>query len=147
MEITFTKISDDEHAVRVKRPDDSVEEAVLVSRGYLQHDFAHLAVELEVPLARGYWGSVAAGAALDGMSIRSPEIGIAESLAGPMQGLVRDCKGINAYKAVLDRMQPALSSSELAERIHERVRVLLGRWRATPRGSEMVVQWPEPVAK
>ena len=143
MEIHFTKISSESHGVRVVRTNQTSEAVTLQTRGFLQHDIAHLALELEVPLKRGYWGSVAAGASLKGMDIRGQDIVVAESLAGPMHILVRDEAAMPAYKAVLDRAQPQLSSQNLAERIHERVRRLLGHWRATPFGEEMVIEWPE----
>lgn len=143
MEIHFTKLSQEQHAVKVIRADQSTEETVLESRGFIQHDFAHLAVEIEVPLKGGYWGSIAAGASLKGMDIRGKDIVVAESLAGPVQGLIRDDAGIDAYGALLERMQSQLASPDLARRIHERVRRLRGHWKATPYGSAMVFEWPE----
>ena len=143
MKIVFKKISDEEHVVKVFRQTNSTEEAILNSRNFLRHDFAHLAIEMEIPLSAAYWGSVAAGAALDGKALAGKEIVIAESLAGPVQILIRDNAGIEAYQDILDRMQPQLASRDLAERIHERARQLLGHWRATAYGSEMTVDWPE----
>ena len=144
MKIVFVKTSDDEHTVKVIRCDNSTEEAVLNSRSFLRHDFAHLAIEMEIPLSAGYWGSVAAGAALDGKSLAGREIAIAESLAGPIQTLIRSNSGIGAYQDILDKMQPQLASRNLAKRIHERARQLLGNWRATAYGSEMTIDWPIP---
>lgn len=148
MLIHFTKISDEKHAVKVLRSDGSSEEAVLKSREYFRHDLAHLAVEMEIPLRSGYWGSVAAGTALDGMQIKGREIGIAESLAGPVQTLMRKEAGVEEYKRVVDRSHTLLAplelaSPEIAERIHKRVRKLQGHWRATPYGGEMVIEWQE----
>ncbi len=145
MEIIFTKISDDEHRVNIIRHDHSEEEIILNSRSFLHHDFAHLAIELELPLASAYWGSVAAGATLDGKTLTGKEIIIAESLAGPFQTLIRNNDGIDAYQAILDNIQPSLSSRELAESIHERVRQLLGKWRATAYGKTMCIEWTEPL--
>ena len=144
MEIRYTKVSQDQHTIKIIRADQSTDEAVQESRSYLRHDFAHFAVEIEIPLRGGYWGSVAAGAKLNGMSIRGQDIVIAESLAGPVQGLVRDEKSrIQAYMAVLETMQPQLATQDLAARIHEQVRKLRGHWKATPYGSDMVFEWPE----
>lgn len=61
MDIIFTKISDEQHSVTVRRTDDSEDSTVLNSRSFLRHDLAHLAVESEVPLTKGFWGCVAAG--------------------------------------------------------------------------------------
>src|SRR5690606_26313958 len=65
MLITFTKISDEKHAVKITRSDGSTESAELESRSYLRHDLAHFAIELELPIRKGYWGCVAYGAAAD----------------------------------------------------------------------------------
>ena len=63
MQIDFHKTSDDEHTLQVRQADGSNERAALNSRSFLRHDLAHFAVELEVPLNEGYWGSVARGVA------------------------------------------------------------------------------------
>ena len=109
------------------------------------HDMGHMAVELEVPISRGYWGSVAAGVPLDGMSIAGPDIVTAESLAGSAQGLIRDEADKETFYSVLNRMQPELITQELACRIHERGRKLLGHWRATSFGGDMVIEWEDSV--
>jgi hypothetical protein len=129
--------------VRIQRTDGSTEEATLNTREFMRHDMAHMAVEMEVPIARGYWGSVAAGLPLDGMSITGPDIVIAESLAGPAQSLIRDEADKEMFYSVLARMQPELITQELAYRIHERGRKLLGHWRATPFGGDMVIEWED----
>lgn len=144
MKITFTKDSDLEHTVHIRRADNSTEKATLNTREFMRHDMAHMAVEMEVPIARGYWGSVAAGLPLDGMSITGTDIVIAESLAGPAQGLIRDEADKEMFYSVLSRMQPELITPELAYRIYERGRKLLGHWRATPFGGEMVIEWDVP---
>ena len=41
MKIVFKKISNEEHVVKVFRRDNSTEEAILNSRSFLRHDFAH----------------------------------------------------------------------------------------------------------
>ena len=144
MQIIFTKNSDQEHTVQIQRKDGSNEQAVLNTRSFLNHDLAHLAVELEVPLALGYWGSVAAGSALDGMAIKGADIVVAESLAGPVQGLIRDDADSKTFLDLLSRIQPELVTEDLANRIFERCRQLKGHWRATPFGDLMILEWPYP---
>ena len=143
MKITFTKDSDPEHTVRIQRADGSTEGATLNTREFMRHDMAHMAVEMEVPIARGYWGSVAAGIPLNGMGITGSDIVIAESLAGPVQGLIRDEADKETFYSVLSRIQPGLITQELAFRIHERGRKLLGQWRATPFSGDMVITWED----
>ena len=102
MQIIFTKISDEQHSLSVRRADDSTDLAVLNSRSFLRHDLAHLAVESELPLANGYWGSVASGAALSGKGMSGPELALAESLAGPVQTLMRLDSNLDKYVYVLE---------------------------------------------
>jgi len=142
VEISFTKLSDIEHKVRVTRSDGSVDEAVLNSRSFLRHDLAHLAVELEVPLRQGFWGSVASGAQLEGSGFGA-DIGMAESLAAPIQILMRTEAPVSRYLAVIGHLIPELASEDLAKRIHERARQLQGHWRATPYGESMEFTWQE----
>lgn len=141
MDIVFTKLSDVEHKVSIRRADDSEESTWLNSRSFLRHDLAHFAVESEIPIPRGYWGSVACGASLDGMMIRGSDILLAETLAGPVQTLMRTEADAAHFFSVLVRIQPELISEELAARIHAHGRRLEGHWQATPYGGEMRVNW------
>jgi len=143
MDILITKISDQQHSLRICRLDNSAEEAILNSRSFLRHDLAHLAVEMEVPLTRGYWGSVATGASLSGMDIRGQEIVIAEALSGPLQTLMRMEADIDEYSDILQRIQPELATEDLATRIWSRARQLQGHWKATWFGGEMAIHWPQ----
>lgn len=143
MQIRFTRLSDDQHRVEVTRADGSTEEATLPSREFLRHDFAHLAAESCVGLSKGYWGSVASGAGLDGSGMGGPEIQLAEALAGPIQTLLRTDANLKHYEATLARVLPDRDCRELAAKVHERGRQLQGHWRATPFGESMEVQWDE----
>lgn len=140
MQIVFTKISDHRHAVSVVRDDGSHDCVELNSRSFLRHDFAHFAVESEIPLLAGYWGSVADGAPLAG-NIESAEIWLAESLAGRVQTLMRVEAGVDKYLAALDSVVPELATANLAERIHEQIRQLRGHWRGTPYSGDMRICW------
>jgi hypothetical protein len=66
VEILFTKLSDERHGVQVNRVDGTLDQIELNTRSFLRHDFAHFAVEAEVPIRFGYWGSVADGVSLGG---------------------------------------------------------------------------------
>lgn len=142
MDILFTKLSDQQHRLTIRRHDGSEESAELNSRSFLRHDLAHLAVELEVPLARGFWSQIAAGAALDSKKFAG-DIKLAESLAGPVQTLMRIKAGKEQFLNVLQQVQPALASDDLAGRIRERGRQLQGHWQATAFGEDMHLIWPE----
>ena len=142
MKITFTKISDLNHAVSIIREDGSCDQHELNSRSFLRHDLAHYAVELEVPISSGYWGCVSDGAALSGEGVDGEEIWLAESLAGVVQTLMRTNAGPNDYRQHTDRVLGDRSSADLATRIHERIRQLRGHWKATPYGECMQLAWP-----
>lgn len=60
MDVCIEKLSAEEHRVSIRRLDGSKDSISLNSRSFLRHDFAHFAVESEVPIKMGYWGSVAA---------------------------------------------------------------------------------------
>ena len=142
MKILITKLSDEEHKLRVERGDGSADEAVLNSRSFLRHDLAHLAVELEVPLKGGFWGSVAGGNQLDGSDFGA-DIGVAEKLSGPVQTLMRTEADVDSYEKVLQYHVPQLASRDMAQRICERIRQLRGHWKATPFGATMELEWQE----
>ncbi len=147
MDIAFKKLSEQEHEVRICRADGSIDSAILNSRSFLRHDLAHLAVETQLSLARGYWGSVASGAALDGMEIRGPDIILAEKLAGPVQTLMRIGANDAQFYTALARILPELITPELASRIREHGRKLQGHWQGTVFGDEMQVIWQVPLSK
>ena len=141
MRIVFAKISDQRHAVEITRRDGTSERRELVSRDFLRHDLAHFAIELELPIRSGYWGSVACGASLDGEGVAGSEAELAEALAGPLQTLFRVEAGLDAYTDLLRKLAPG--RGDLAVRVHERIRRLRGHWKATPYGGEMELFWPE----
>lgn len=144
MDILFSKISDQEHALTIRRQDGSTESVVLNSRSFLRHDLAHLAVELELPLSGGFWGLVAGGAALGGEEFKGgPDLALAESLAGPIQTLLRTKADSEQFLDVLNRVCPDRASWDLAARIRERGRRLQGHWQATPYSDDMLVRWEE----
>jgi hypothetical protein len=143
MRVAFTKISDDRHAVTITRADGTSERIELESRSFLRHDLAHLAIELELPIRKGYWGCVASGASLTGTGVAGSEAGFAETLAGPIQTLFRTEAGPDAYAKLLGKLPPPYASGDLAARVHARVRQLRGHWKATPYGGDMELVWPE----
>lgn len=144
MKIEFTKLSAERHALTVARGDGSVESVELESRSMLRHDLAHLAVETQIPLRGGFWGHVARGAPLTGEGIEGTEAEVAETLAGPVQTLMREGAGQSRYRDLLERVAPHYASDELAGRICEHVRQLRGHWKATPYGAAMQLDWSEP---
>jgi hypothetical protein len=141
--IAFTKISDERHAVTITRTDGTAERLEVETREFLRHDLAHYAIEFERPIRKGFWGSIASGASLIGDGIIGSDAQLAESLAGPIQTLIRIDAGQDAYLELLKRFAATSDAQDLAARVHERVRQLRGHWKATPFGGEMELEWPE----
>lgn len=142
VKVTFTKLSDRRHSVRVVRADGTSESVELDSRSFLRHDLAHFAVEVELGLAAGVWGSVASGGSLSGQRLDGDDVALAETISGPMQTMMRTSAGPDQICDVLGRVAPAVASTDLAVRLHTRMRSLWGRWAATPYGGEMELAWP-----
>lgn len=75
MKVSIRKLSDKRHEVTVVRNDGSTATIERDSKDFLRHDLAHFAVEVEVGLEGGYWGSVAsASEVLDVLEAVVPEI-------------------------------------------------------------------------
>lgn len=142
MEIRFRKLSDRRHRVTVLRGDGTSDTVELDSKDFLRHDLAHLAVELEVGLRHGVWGSVAGGGTLDGVGLDGADMSLAERLAGPVQTLMRTGAGPEEIGAVLQRLAPDVAGGDLAQRLHGRLRAFAGHWAGTGYGEDMVLDWP-----
>ncbi len=141
--IEFEKLSAERHKLTVARNDRSIESVELESRSMLRHDLAHLVMESQMPLPRGFWGHVAQGAPLTGEGIEGQEAELAEALAGPAQTLMRDGADSEQYRELLERLAPHYAGDDLARRIYAHARQLLGHWRATHYGESMQLSWGE----
>jgi hypothetical protein len=141
--IVFTKLSDDRHSVTVTRTDGTCDSIEVPIREYLRHDLAHFAIESELPIRKGFWGCVAAGASLRGEGVGGKDAAFAEGLAGPLQTLFRTDAGLDAYAQLLKAAALASGGPDLALRVHECIRRLRGRWKATPYGGQMKLTWLE----
>jgi len=146
--VTFTKLSSERHRFGVVRADGSREALELESRSYLLHDWAHLAVEAELPIEDGFYCQLARGTALAVLNDHSrpfPSSGglaVAEALVGPMQSLHAGRLAVPAYLALVNERHPGLVDGELVERVRERLRRLEGHWKATPYAGDMTLVWP-----
>jgi hypothetical protein len=127
----------------VERADGTIESVELDSRSFLRHDLAHFAVEFELGLSEGVWGSVARGGTLSGGGLDGDDMALAETVSGPMQIMMRTSAAATEIYDVLCRVAPGNGSMDLAERLHARLRALAGHWAATPYGGEMELMWPK----
>lgn len=160
MHVLLTKISDSRHRVEVIRNDGSREKVELETRSFLVHDFVHYAVEATAGMTSGFFGMLAAGAPLsqvnDANATWDPDsqIGLAESIVGPMQTLMKGRSDADELIAGLEGMfvatgkkVPAWMTHDFIARVEEEYRRLWGAWKATPYSGQLVLVWPKPTPK
>ena len=148
--LRFTKLSDARHRFEYRRPDGSGEAIEMETRSLLSHDLLHYAVESEAGLRGSFYGilakvggyeelCVAGGTALGG------EVAITERGVGALQGAMRD-EGFDAdafaermaeYLDLYGERPPRWLTPNVLTRVKERMRELLGRWKATPYGGTL----------
>lgn len=129
----------------------------------MPHDLVHFAVERELGLREGFWGSVAAGAIFDGMHVlggrqrphaheRSRAVLKANQRGVPFAELlvelaVRVLKGERLENAPLPLDFPLAHTradrDALIQRLRPAVEEMHDRWRGVPLGATLTVQWPE----
>jgi hypothetical protein len=153
MRIGFRKLSDERHALTISRDQGSWETVECETRSYLTHDLLHYAVEAEVGVQSGFWGRLAAGATLAEMNDRtrsmSHEMAAIEQAVGALTASVKGrsaaevVAGMNRFASALGTTMPSWLDEELVLAVQERMRQLVGRWNATPRGSALELTWPE----
>ncbi|MBX5483226.1 MAG: hypothetical protein IRZ16_15500 [Myxococcaceae bacterium] len=158
MRILLSRLSNTHHRLEIVRDDGSRESADLVSRSFLLHDLLHFAVESEAGLKEGFWGLLARGTPLAKLNDRENamkafepgvELGLAESVVGPMTALVQgkiDAAGLvrafhEQFRVKADHVPDWLTEG-FVMRVMERMRRLLGQWKATRFGDRMELGWP-----
>ena len=155
MHVLLTKLSDLRHRVEVIRADGTREKAELETRSFLVHDFVHYAVEGISGMTSGFFGMLASGAPLrqlnDADATWDPDsqIGLAESVCGPMQGVMKGRSTAASLLAGLEEMftatgkqPPAWVTLKFIDQVHAEYARLSGAWKATPFQGQMVLVWP-----
>jgi hypothetical protein len=156
MRIVFRKLTDERHELAIVRDDGARETVTCETRSYLTHDLLHYAVERAAGLTTGFWGTLAAGATLARMNDRTQpapsaapeELATIERFVGAFSATAKGrapaevLAGMRRYAESLSAPLPAWLTEDLPAAVDERMRGLLGQWRATPRGGEMVLEWP-----
>ena len=156
MRILFHKISDERHALEIVRPDGSRDREECETRSFLVHDLLHYTVESEARLQGGFWGNLGKGKTLSDMNDRtgramaeaSREMAEIERLVGSLSGAVKGksakqmVQALETYAVALGTTNPAWLTEALVVSVQERMRQLLGRWKATPYGETMELDWP-----
>ena len=147
LRVEIVKLSDERHRLGLCRSDGSVEAVELETRSLLLHDFAHWAVEAEVPIEDGFFGLVARGVSLGELAERgmadplSPGLALAERLVGPFQALWNGRLEAAVYLTHARGVGPHLDEAWIA-RVSERLRRLTGAWRAVPFAGALELAWP-----
>jgi hypothetical protein len=154
MRILFHKLTGGRHALEIVRDDGWRERVECETRSYLEHDLLHYAAEAEAALDGGFWGSLAGGKTLAEMNDRAaPGYATAEGvvieqvvgvLSGVMKGRAPEqiVAALETYAASLGQETPAWLTVPVVEAVKERMRGLIGRWKATPFGQAMELAWP-----
>jgi hypothetical protein len=154
--ILFHKISDERHVLEIVRPDGRRESEDCETRSLLVHDLLHYAVESEARLVGGFWGNLGRGKTLSDMNDRtgqamagaSAEMAVIERLVGSLSGAVkgRSAKemvaALGMHAEALGTTNPPWLTEPFVLSVQERMRKLLGQWKATPFGSAMELDWP-----
>lgn len=145
MQIHLQRRSNDQHHLSVVRADGSTDAALLESKSMLVHDLVHYALEAELGLTDGFWGTVAAGRSFAELRAvpfgDSPGLARAERLVGPMQAVFHGRLDPAQYARMVDGDGP---SEAAVHAVLERMRRLWGHWRATPFHETLALPWPPP---
>jgi hypothetical protein len=153
MRILLRKLSDERHELAISRDWVSWETVECETRSYLTHDLLHYSVEVEAGVQSGFWGCLAAGATLAEMNDRTrsmdAEMAAIEQVVGALTASVKGrsaaevVAGMNRFASSLGTTVPSWLSESFVLAVQERMRQLVGRWKATPRGSVLDLTWPE----
>jgi hypothetical protein len=151
MRIVFRKITDERHVLEISRREGSWETVECETRSYLTHDLLHYAVEAEAGVEAGFWGRLAGGATLAEMNDRTrPMDGDMQAIEQVVGAISASVKGRSATEVVagmrkvasaLGSTLPAWLTETFVVAVQDRMRQLLGRWKATPRGSTLDLDW------
>ena len=146
MRIVFRKLSDQQHVLEANGDSMTCE-----TRSLLRHDLLHYAVEAEAGLEDGFWGNLARGrrvGELGNMAAGGPELLAIERLVGALDGAAKGQEAaavvaaVRRYDETSDVATPAWLTEAMVLRVQERMRRLMGQWKATPFGGVMELTWP-----
>jgi hypothetical protein len=156
MRILLTKLNDDRHALEIERVDHQRERVELETRSCLLHDLTHFAVEQAAGIDQGFFGALAAGRTLAELNGRAGEsvreyagvmlqvertVAVLQAMAKTKEEPTAAHRRITAMLAVQGEVPPTWFTVELVTKVHERMRRLLGQWKATPYGTAMELVW------
>jgi hypothetical protein len=152
--VSFVGLTDERHALEIVRDDGRRERVECETRSYLMHDLLHFAVESEGGLRGGFWGRLATGTTLAEMNDRekpvepgSPELAAIEQLVGALHAATKGrsaaelVAGMRRFAEAVGAELPDWLTEEFVTGVKERLRRLVGHWKATPHGGSMDLEW------
>jgi hypothetical protein len=156
MRILFRKHTDERHTLEIVQDGGRREGVECETRSYLLHDLLHYAVESEAGLGGGFWGNLERGKTLADMNDRTgqamisaaPEMAVIERIVGALSAAAKGMPAarmvalMGEYAQSLDTTLPAWLTERLVVAVQERIRRLIGEWKATPYGGTMELAWP-----
>ncbi len=151
--VRLTKLSDQEHRFDYLAPGGARESLTLVTRSFLIHDLLHFAVESEAGLKDSFYGRLArAGGYLrlaEATAEDPGEVGLTEMVVGGFTALAKGqttpegaTAAVIQWMGALDREPPPWLTDAFAHAVAERLRRLMGEWKATPFGGVMELRFP-----
>ena len=154
--ILLRKLSNERHTLEIVRDDGRSEQMECETRSYLHHDLLHYAAEAEARLDDGFWGNLARGKTLAQMNERTgqamaaegPRMLAIEQVVGVLSAVVKGASANIVVAAFHDYATnagfpiPGWMTEAFVSAVEERMSRLLGRWKATPCGDAMALQWP-----
>ena len=161
MRIQLTKLSDLRHRLEITRSDGSQDSVDLESKTFIVHDFLHYAIESTAGLTQSFWGQLSRGKTFDDMAQMgrdnpveqmvqhiTTEDAETEAVVGIMTGIVQTnssaesaIAGIDNLFSAQNRALPEWLTSEFITTIKEKMRRLLGEWKALPYNETMEIQF------
>jgi len=148
LRLRFTRISNDLHRFEAIRPDGGVEMRELETRSFLPHDLVHYALESEAGPKNSFYGQLARGAGYEDMAGQGEGVRT-EMVVGALQGAIARqvdpdafVAGLKDVWANIGRPPPEWLTPDVVTRTLERLRQIQGRWRATPFGQTMELEFP-----
>ena len=153
MRIRLRKLPDERHELAISRDGASWETVQCETRSYLAHDLLHYAVEAEAGVQSGFWGRLAAGATLTAMNDRAravdEEMAVIEQVVGALSASAKGgsaaevVAGMKGFASSVGRTMPSWLTEERVLAVQERMRRLVGRWKATAHGAALELTWPD----
>ena len=156
MQIRLTRLSNDRHRLELIRDDGTTEARELETRSALLHDLVHYAVETEADLKSSFYGRLASGETYDALTAApapNAEAMQTEAVVARLQGIAKNdtwsdvdperfVESVTAAFRALGGVPPTWLTADLIVRVRERLRRVLGQWRATPFHQTLALEFP-----